>query len=118
MWRQLSLNAYWPRRLPVKIITQDAEEAKRGWGPYVTAFAGDIGQLYRPYTNRRLLHTAIANLPPTIAEMSHACSTYTAPAETQRISPYCLISAARRPAVVSLKRLYKLQEMRRWWAGH
>lgn len=30
-------------RLPVKIITQDAEEAKRGYGPYVTAFAGDVG---------------------------------------------------------------------------
>ncbi|KAL3130761.1 hypothetical protein ABBQ38_000106 [Trebouxia sp. C0009 RCD-2024] len=30
-------------RLPVKIITQNAEEAKRGWGPYVTAFAGDLG---------------------------------------------------------------------------
>lgn len=30
-------------RLPIKIITQDAEEAKRGYGPYVTAFAGDVG---------------------------------------------------------------------------
>jgi len=31
-------------RLPIKIITQDAEEAKRGYGPYVTAFAGDVGE--------------------------------------------------------------------------
>lgn len=40
---QLNCIAQWLYRLPVKIITQNAEEAKRGWGPYVTAFAGDIG---------------------------------------------------------------------------
>lgn len=41
-------------RLPVKIITRDAEEAKRGYGPYVTAFTGDLGaalsSLYKLHT--------------------------------------------------------------------
>lgn len=50
-----SLTASWLCRLPVKIITQNAEEAKRGWGPYVTAFAGDLGQFRMAHASRNRL---------------------------------------------------------------